>query len=205
MINLNENSKITQKLNISPVKILFIPADNSYSIFTSNKANNVYSSYLNKELYSNDALLNIKKIFEDIKFTGLNSLIEFCKSHKFFNLQLVFEWINFFIYKEERKLFDNLRGDTNLIIGIDNFIDAIDPAKEESVTQNGFKYYNSEIRTLIIKLLIQLVNSSDALNNLNEFDSLMNRFMVSIFNLDFEDAHKIIKEVKDNKKVRKFY
>jgi hypothetical protein len=85
-------------------------------------------------------------------------------------------------------------------------LDSFKLEKDEVSSVNGYKYFTSDIRNLIIKLLQQLISMSDSFQSTpqNEFDILMNKFILHIFNLNFEEASRIIKEtlnLKDNRKV----
>jgi hypothetical protein len=82
-----------------PMNIIYNPVVSEYYILQSFRSNKITSTYLNKESIPNEPLIQMKKRFEKIKFEGLTSLVEFCKNEKLVTLLLVFEWINFFIYK----------------------------------------------------------------------------------------------------------
>jgi hypothetical protein len=97
--NTDPNHKLHQKYGKSPINILFSPSLSEYNLFYTNKSNAIVSVYLPKNFFQNDSLISMKKRFSNIKFLGLNSLIDFCKNEKLISLQIVFEWINFFIYK----------------------------------------------------------------------------------------------------------
>jgi hypothetical protein len=82
-----------------PINIIYNPNVSEYYILHSYKSNKITSTYLNKDIIENEPLIQMKKRFEKINFTGLSSLIEFCKVEGLSQLLLVFEWINFFVYK----------------------------------------------------------------------------------------------------------
>jgi hypothetical protein len=90
------NSKKHSKI---PMNMIFHSNLNEYYILYSYRSNKITSTYIKKEQIINDPLLRMKFRLEKINFTGLNSLIEFCKNEKLSNLLLVLEWVNFFIYK----------------------------------------------------------------------------------------------------------
>ncbi len=90
---------VNKKINKIPINIIFDPNRCDYYLHYSFKSNDILTSFINKDLIPNDALLSMKHRFEKINFTGLNSLIEFCKNEKHQSLLLVLEWLNFFIYK----------------------------------------------------------------------------------------------------------
>jgi hypothetical protein len=82
-----------------PLNIIYNPNVSEYYILQAFNSNKITSNYLNKDTIPNEPLVQMKNRFEKIKFEGLNSLIDFCKNEKLANLLIVFEWINFFIYK----------------------------------------------------------------------------------------------------------
>lgn len=192
-----------KKMKKIPLNTQFHPEICEYSIFCCNKFNKVSSVNVPKDLILNDALISTKKRFENIKFANLQSLIDFCKAEKLVNFQLILEWIYFFIYKEERRLFDVYKPENNLIIGINNMIEELKKEKDESNYLNGYKYYNSDTRNLLIKLMVQMMNTNTN-DIINEFDLILNKITLNIFNLNFDEAAKNIKEalnIKDSKKI----
>jgi hypothetical protein len=191
-----EHNKIFLKGKNTAMRILFNPNQIEYNLFYSYNSEIPVSLPISRFSLKGEALANIKKLLEKIKFVGLSSLIDFCKNERVHYLQIVFEWINFFIYKEERKYFELYRPDENLILGISNFIETIESEKDEEFTTfNGFKFYSCEIRTILNKLILQIIINCDILYGTNEFESFINRLMLHIFTLNFEEASKNIKEV----------
>ena len=87
------------KENIPPINILFNPILSEYNLYYTD--NDYLTNIFNvpSDLVNKDALITMTKRIKNIKFIGLPTLIEFCKNEKLFTLQIVFEWINFFIYK----------------------------------------------------------------------------------------------------------
>ena len=83
-----------------PINILFNQQTSQYNVFYSDTHHNTILSYnLANDLVNQDSLIVMNRRFKTIKFLGLPSLIDFCKSEKLLTLQIVLEWINFFIYK----------------------------------------------------------------------------------------------------------
>ena len=94
------DKSIKRRENISPLNIVFNQTSSEYVLYYSDLSNNtIVSQNIPSEVVSRDALVNMNRRFKNIKFMGLPSLIEFCKNEKLLMLQIVFEWINFFIYK----------------------------------------------------------------------------------------------------------
>jgi hypothetical protein len=184
------------------LEILFNPKQCSYNVMCSFSSTTPDSFYLTSENIEKDALVNIIKKFERIKFVGLNSLINFCKLEKYNSLQLVLEWVNMFIYRDERKQFEAFRGQSNLVIGITNVLDEFKKEVEECNSLNGFKYFTSDLRINLGKLITQLIASSDILIASNDYVSLCNKLIFNIFSLNFEEALKIIKEAASSKEIK---
>jgi hypothetical protein len=177
------------------LKLLFNESTSDYSLFFSYKKNFPTSLILGNDKIGWEALAEIRKRFQTIKFTSLASLIEFCKSEKIDNLQIVFEWMNMFIYKEERKVFSQFFNENESIIGISNMMESVLQEIEEMSNVNGFKVYQSELRSLIIKSLIHLSSSLDSFKKEKNVDSFLSKLMFSVFLLNFDEAAKNIKEV----------
>lgn len=209
-------NKIHLKEKIPPINILFNSSLSEYNLYYTD--NNYLTSVYNiqSNLVSKDGLINMTKRIKNIKFIGLPTLIEFCKNEKLYSLQIVFEWINFFIYKvrmyliilliqEERKVFDSYRNDNNFLIpGIKSLIEKISNEKQEMQFENGFKFMYSNIRNLLIKLIFKIMNNSIP-HAINNFNSFLNRFMLYIITLNFEDASNLLKEVMNSKEKKKVY
>jgi len=101
---MEKSIKKTQK--ISPLNIVFNQTSSEYILYYSETPNNtIVSHIIPSEILSRDALVNMNRRFKNIKFTGLPSMIEFCKNEKLLMLQIVFEWINFFIYRVRIRLY----------------------------------------------------------------------------------------------------
>jgi len=69
--------------------------------------------------------------------------------------------------------------------------------------EKGFKYFNDNLRNILIKVLLQIQNNTLP-STINDFESFLNKFMLGIITLNFEDASNLLKEVmnsKDKKKV----
>jgi hypothetical protein len=87
------------KSKSKPINVIYNSNHMQYNIFHSNQSNKITSSVMQLKTSDKEALESIQHRFKTIKFAGLNNLIEFCRNEKIFNLQIVFEWIFFFIYK----------------------------------------------------------------------------------------------------------
>jgi hypothetical protein len=84
-------------------------------------------------------------------------------------------------------------------MGVNNFLDLLD--KDEIFSKNEYSYYTSESRNLILRLLSQMNSSIDNYAHNSEFESLMNKFILQMFILNYEEANKIVKEALNLKKV----
>ncbi len=74
--------------------------------------------------------------------------------------------------------------------------------KEEFHVENGFKFIYSDLRNLLIKLIIQIAKSTLP-SSINDFNSFLNQFMLFIITLNFEDASNLLKEVMNSKEKKK--
>lgn len=192
--NSPENNKNCLKQKNTGLRLLFNSKQIEYNIFYSYNNEVPVSLPISRFSLKGEALANIKMLLEKIKFVGLSSLIDFCKNERVRYLQIIFEWINLFIYKEERKYIELYMKEENMILGICNFIELI--KNEDCLVSilNGFKFYNCEIRTILNKLILQIIINCDILNGINELDSFINKLMMNIFSLNFEEASKNINE-----------
>ena len=202
---MSNNERIQMNDKKSLVKLLFNAKSLEYSLFYSHKRNILSSLVLGSDRLGLDALADIKKRFQNIKFTSLSSLLDFCKSEKIVNLQIVFEWMNMFIYKDERKIFSNYLRDNEGITGIANLMEFLPLEKEDLLIINGFKCYQSELRTLLIKTLMHLASSLDHTHREKKFDFFINKLILNIFLLNFDEAVKSIKETTQSKELKVLY
>ena len=94
------NKNTIKEKQIPIINILFNQQASQYDVFYSDTQNNTILSYnLANDMLKQDSLVVMNRRFKTIKFIGLPSLIDFCKNEKLLSLQIVLEWINFFIYK----------------------------------------------------------------------------------------------------------
>lgn len=198
---LEENNSPKNKGSL--IKLQFNSTTAEYYLFSSFENKDLNPLILKKEYFPLDALIDIKKRFQNIKFTNLNSLIEFCKSEKIVSLQIVFEWINLFIYKEERDSLLNYFGEFDLMLGVVNFQDLILQDKEELEIKNGLKIYQSNFRNFIIKICKNLFSSIDSSIRERQLDYYIQKLMLFMFMMDFDEASKIIIEVIQHSKEMK--
>ena len=192
---MEKKDEIKKTKKITPIKINFSNYNNESIYYISNKTS-VKSSFIPKEFTSGEGIVDIiDKIF-NIKFNNMNTLIDFCKESSKPDLLIVFQWINFLIFKDDFKyLFElNMNTTNKQIFGFYNIIETILNEKEDFIISFGIKHYSSEFRTNIIKSIIILLNNTEFLTDKDEFQILLRKFSLNIINLNFEEANKNIKE-----------
>jgi hypothetical protein len=82
-----------------PLCINYECKQGTHNIYIISNDNNLLKIKIPLQLIKNEALYLITYRFENIKFTSIESLIESCKTLKQIDLQLIFEWVNYYIYK----------------------------------------------------------------------------------------------------------
>lgn len=202
---MEENFKNSKTKNRNPITLLFSLEHFEYTYFFVENKVSIKPHFIANELCYNDGLIEMLERIRNIKFTNMQSLVDYCHETKKTYLILPFQWINILISKEEfRYLFDiNYNKANKQIFGLINIIEyLIENDKEEILTMNGIKCYSSDLRTKLIKSLVNLMGLIDFFSHSeHDMSNIMRKFILSIFNLNWEDANKVIKEANPYKEV----
>lgn len=98
------------------------------------------------------------------------------------------------VIKDEKKEFDEYRTDSEFVIGMKNFINSLEIEPEESKYINGHKIYSGYTRDKVISLIYKMLMSSFSAES-KSFDVVLNRAVVNIYMLNYEEASKSTKEM----------
>ena len=194
----------TKKRN--PITINFALEHFEYNTHYVESQTCIKSTYIPREITYKDGFIEMLERMRSIKFTSMQSLVDYCKETNKSDLLMIFQWINLLIFKEDFKyLFDlNANKINKQIFGFYNLIENfIEIDQEEIMIVNGFKYFYSDIRAKIIKSLVYLANNTDIFASSDDLTNSMRKFTLNVLNLIFEDAFKNIKEASLAKDVKR--
>lgn len=158
----------------------------------------IKSTFIPRELTYEDGFIEMLERMRSIKFSNLQSLVDYCKETNKSNLLLIFQWINLLIFKDDFKFFFDLNANKSnkQIFGFCNLLESFfEVDKEEIVIVNGLKCVYSNVRAKIIKALGYLASGTDLFNGSSEdLINLMRKFTLNVFSLSFDDSFKNVKE-----------
>jgi len=192
-----EENKFIKSKRRNPFSINFSLDHFEYNTHYVESQTCIKSTFIPREISIGDGLIEMLERMRNIKFTNLQSLVDYCKEINKSNYLLIFQWINLLVFKEDfRYLLEiNNNKTSKLIFGFYNMFEKIiENEKEEISIVNGLKYYNSDLRAKMIKSLICLCNNTDLFLISDDLSNLMRKFCINVFNLNFEDSFKNIKE-----------
>jgi hypothetical protein len=100
----------------------------------------------------------------------------------------------------------NIKNDNSTLVpGLFNFIELISKEKEDKYFKNNIPYYSSDIRHLVNKLLLKLINDTGILSTeKNELENLLNKLVLNVFMLKFEECKHILHDIFKLKNVSLF-
>jgi len=191
-------------INKNPLSLNFSLENYEYSLYSVINKTTIESKSINREITKGEGFIEMLDRISSIKFINIQSIIDFCKKTKSYNMILIFTWINFLIFKEDFKFLFNLykNKSNKQIFGIYNLIEGfLEEENEESNLICGINFFQSEIREKIIQSFFDLVGSCDLLNQNDDMTNRLRNFTLNIFNLNFNDSIMIIADVKKSKEV----
>jgi hypothetical protein len=197
-----ESKKI---INKNPLCLNFSLDNYEYLIYSVINNTTIESKPINKEFTKGDGFLEMLDRISSINFVNIQSIIDYCKGNKSYNMILIFTWINFLIFKEDFKYLLNLNKNKSnkQIMGIYNLIEGfIEEENEESNLINRINFFHSEIRDMIIQSFFDIVVSCDLLSQNDDITNRLRNFSLNIFNLNFDDAFNVIQDLQKLKEVK---